>query len=105
MAQLDWYWTFFDDQRHHVPDKKLRKADVRHGFIRLEPLRGSAHTLGAWDERAERFVGWILTEDLGHPDVKAWIAATGWRQLAGPRGGKRRAAGGGLADAVLKLVR
>ena len=48
---------------------------------------------------AERGAAPVMAEFRSVPGAgNYWI-------VVGPRGGKRRAAGGGLADAVLKLVR
>jgi hypothetical protein len=99
----DWAWTFEDEQRHWIPDHRIRKLRANEHAV---PLRGSAHTLGVIEDATGKFVGYVLTEDLGHADVRAWIAATGWRQKAGPRGGKGRGPrGGDLSFARAALAR
>ena len=67
----DWAWTG-SNQQVFIPDVKIPadgKEDGRYGV----PLRGYGHTVGVWDSKTDKFVGYMVVEELGMKNVKEWM--------------------------------
>ena len=55
-----------------IPDVHLSPAQSKPSYFAV-PLRGQGYTLGVWDRDSDRFVGWLLAEDLGYKTAKEWM--------------------------------
>jgi hypothetical protein len=59
-----------------IPHHRILTTQTKPSYFSV-PLRGSAHVMGVWDQSTDKFVGWVLAEDLGYANVKAWMTAAG----------------------------
>ncbi len=57
-----------------IPEWRIKKESTKPTYFSV-PLRGVAYIMGVWDSATDNFVGYVEVEDLGHPDVKSWLAA------------------------------
>jgi hypothetical protein len=57
-----------------LPENHVSTTATKLSYFAV-PLRGNGHVMGVWDSSTDKFVGYILADELGFADVKAWLAA------------------------------
>jgi hypothetical protein len=57
-----------------LPDHRIHTTATKLSYFAV-PLRGNGFVMGVWDSATDKFVGYVLSEDLGYPDVKSYLAA------------------------------
>jgi hypothetical protein len=76
----DGTWGYLaNDKQVFIPDTRV---SVRSGDQPLV-LKGNGHTMAV--RRGSRIVGYVTSDDLGYPTVKAWMNANPGRGLSGKR--------------------
>lgn len=62
-------WGYTDDGQIWIPDDRIPPTP---GDVYL-PLRGCGYSMAV--RRGDRVIGYIMCDDLGYDNVKAWVKA------------------------------